>query len=474
FQQAGNTLLDLINDILDLSKVEAGQFNLEQIPFDLPDLVDGVVQILAPRARKKAVILERVLAPDIPEHLLGDPKRLRQILVNLVGNAVKFTPQGHILVSVTTEGDQSSSIRLRFTVADTGIGIPAEKLGVIFEPFTQADSSVTRSYGGTGLGLAICHHLAQMMDGEIRVTSQEGRGSIFTFTCRFAAVREPAIATPEDPQHLVIVGKRILLMDDNRTNLRIYQETLDHAGCETQVAVCLNEGWIKIVDAMEQGAPFHALLLDYHLPEADGLQLIRMLRVRTETARMPILLLTSDDRAEVCRQASHWNVRHLVKPVRRRLLLSTLAALIEHPELPGSGINPAQVPGLRLLLAEDAIENVELIEAYLKQTRHHLTVVQNGREALARIQSHSFDLVLMDMQMPVMDGYEACRAIRAWESRQGRSACRIIALTANALDGDEEKCLQAGCDLYVSKPIKKAVFLNMLQDYAQSISQDVA
>ncbi|MEO5347813.1 MAG: response regulator [Magnetococcus sp. YQC-9] len=471
FQQASNTLLDLINDILDLSKVEAGQFTLDRTPFDLPDLVEGVMLIFGTRAREKEVELEWVVAPDVPEHLLGDPKRLRQILVNLVGNAVKFTPSGRILMAVTTQGAQTDRVCLRFSVADTGIGIDTQILSQLFEPFTQGDSSVTRRFGGTGLGLTICNRLVRLMGGELRVSSQLHQGSTFTFTVVLERYAQPLPATPSDGL-APLAGMRILLMDDNRTNIRIYREILEHAGCEVDVTARVEEVAERIVERIGTPQSYQLLLLDYHLPEANGLQLIRQLRALKETADLPIVLLTSDDCAKVCDQARALDVRLLVKPVQRKMLLTTLqtvmGSVVATPPVMPPTPEPRPVRGLSILLAEDASDNVILIEAFLQNTPHRLSVVGNGAEALRLVQEQPFDVIFMDMQMPVLDGYEATRRIRAWE-RDTPAAQRhwIIAMTAHALENDDQRCLEAGCDAYLSKPLRKSVVIESLEAFGR-------
>ncbi|GAB0058941.1 Sensor histidine kinase RcsC [Candidatus Magnetaquicoccaceae bacterium FCR-1] len=483
FQQASNTLLELINDILDLSKVEAGQFNLDRIPFDLPDLVEGVMLIFDTRAREKGVQLEWVIAPDVPEHLLGDPKRLRQILVNLIGNAIKFTPAGRILVVVTTLGGQSERVCLHFSVADTGIGIDQEKLTQVFEPFTQADSSVTRRFGGTGLGLTISNRLVRLMEGTMHVTSKLHEGSTFSFTVLLERHALPMIQPPSG-EPAPLTGTRILLMDDNRANIRIYREILEHAGCEVDVTAQMEEVAERIIGRGGGSRPYQLLLLDYHLPEANGLQLIERLRASEETAGIPIVLLTSDDRAHVCREAQRHGVHLLVKPVPRKGLLAALQTVMEPfrspaaaqttpipalettPDSPSGSLPDSPAPherGWSILLAEDAADNVMLIEAFLQATPHRLTVVDNGEEAVRRVREERFDVILMDMRMPLLDGYEATRRIRAWERESpGTPHHRIIAMTAHALADDEARCLKAGCDAYLAKPLRKSVLLEAL------------
>ena len=463
FQRAGATLLDLINDILDLSKVEAGQFELDWVPFDLRTLVEGAAEIMALRAREKGIALTSALDQRVPSYLLGDPKRLRQVLVNLLGNAIKFTQQGRIDVTVRVENADSEAVRLRFEVADTGSGIPGEKLEAIFEPFTQADSSVTRRHGGSGLGLAICRRLVEMMEGRIWVESEPGVGSTFSFTAVFA----PSARVPEEQaaavENRALAGLRVLLVDDNATNRAIFSEMLEQAGCRVDALAGCGAGFTALHRALAEGEPYQVMVLDYHMPVMDGFHMVEGLRADAAFRSLPILMLSSDDRRDALLWARRLNLSYLVKPIRGRELLHAVKRVLAG-ERPGAYARPQR--SLRVLLAEDAEDNAMLVRAYLKDSGHALEVVEDGAAALERVQAEAFDLVLMDMQMPVMDGYTATRRIRDWERETGRDALPVIALTAYTLEGDEAKSLAAGCNSHLSKPIKKGRLLEAIAAYA--------
>ncbi|GAB6040280.1 PocR ligand-binding domain-containing protein [Endothiovibrio diazotrophicus] len=465
FQRAGNTLLELINDILDLSKVEAGQFELDHTPFDLPALVEGAAEILALRAREKALELEARIDPAVPRYLLGDAKRLRQVLVNLLGNAIKFTHRGRIGVEVKIERSEPTGTRLRFEVSDTGDGIDADKLETIFQPFTQADSSVTRRHGGTGLGLTICRRLVEMMDGTIRVESEPGIGSLFTFTAYFplaSLIPEEQVAGDDDEQ---LRGTRVLLVDDNATNRAIFGEMLEKSGCRVHAVADCRSGFAELRRALAADEPYQLAILDYHMPIHDGLHMVEELRAAPDLGALPVIMLSSDDRREVLVRARELNLRYLIKPIKRRDLLSAAGrALAEWRQTDGvAGGGP-----LRILLAEDSEDNAILVRAFLKESGHTLEVVEDGKQALARVQAAPFDLVLMDMQMPVMDGYAATRAIRRWEREQGRRPLPILALTAYALEGDDRKSLEAGCDDHLTKPLSRRKLLESVARYQRS------
>ncbi|GAB6043467.1 hypothetical protein JCM17961_41450 [Endothiovibrio diazotrophicus] len=464
FQRAGATLLELINDILDLSKVEAGQFELDRAPFDLRRLVEGTAEILAVPAKGKGLELSARLPDELPRSLMGDPKRLRQVLVNLIGNAVKFTREGRIDVVVTVEEEGENEVLLRFDVADTGSGISEEKQEAIFEPFTQEDSSVTRRHGGTGLGLAICRKLVEMMGGRIGVESDPGVGSTFTFTARFPLTEAPPQEeVPPPPRSATLEGVRVLLVDDNATNRALFTEMLEHAGCRVSAVEGVDREWHELHRALAEGPPRDLVLVDYHMPLFDGIHAIEALRADPELRRTPVVLLSSDDRSDVLNWARRARVRYLVKPVKRRELLHAVRdAIGDAPRL--TGVAPARP--LRLLLAEDSADNALLIRAYLKESGHTLETVEDGEQALARYREGAFDLLLMDMQMPVLDGYRATAAIRRWERENDRRRTPIVALTAYAQEGDEEKSLEAGCDGHLTKPIKKRELLDALARYA--------
>ena len=472
-QNAGNTLLDLISDVLDLSKIDAGEFDLHEEPFGVEALVEGIVQVLAATARAKGLALTLQVRPEVPERVVGDPKRLRQVLVNLLGNAVKFTSHGEVALRVETDPEGGPGA-LRFTVRDTGIGIPYAKQQAIFNAFTQADSSVTRRFGGTGLGLTIAKRLVELMGGQIWVESTPGRGSTFTFTSRFEVTGERAERDAVVLQPLV--GKTALLVDDNATNRTIFAEMLKAAG----LAVVACDGYDAALAEVEryQAADrcCDVVLVDFHMPVKDGFALVERLRAIRLVANVPVVMLSSDQRPGSAARARELRVRYLLKPVKRLELLDAVAHAVAYGSA-GAEDNLALVPdevsagadgrSLRILLAEDSEDNSVLISSYLSRTPHSVDVVENGELAVQAFKAGGYDVVLMDMQMPVMDGYSATRAIRRWESEYGERRIPILALTAHALSGDEEKSRAAGCDAHLTKPIKKRTLLAALQRYAE-------
>nr|CRH05260.1 Putative histidine kinase with three response regulator receiver domains and one PAS domain [Candidatus Magnetococcus massalia] len=475
FQRAGNTLLTLLNDILDLSKVEAEQLELDDSSFDLTDLLNSASEIMSLRAKEKGIILTLHTTEQVPRFLHGDPMRLRQILVNLLGNAIKFTDKGKIDVSIMVTEESEDHVALRFSVMDTGSGIPTERLNAIFEPFTQGDATTTRRFGGTGLGLAICRHLVQMMDGKIWAESEEDMGSTFFFTARFGleqgVMKESN--TPIDYSSVDLRRVSVLLVDDNEVNREIFTEMLLQAGCHVR-AISKSTHAVQVVQrAHEAKTPFHILLLDYHMPAYDGFDVIEGLRQADMLADLPILMLSSDDRHETLKRARSLGIHYQVKPVERLALLEGVYNLLAEQRrqgvdrfaaLPHQELLKSEARSLRILLAEDSIDNVMLIKAYLKKTAHHLEVAENGQEAVDKLKENSYDLVLMDVQMPQMDGYEATRAIRHWEKQEKHQPMPIFALTAHALTGDAQKSLSAGCNGHMTKPLRKADLLSLLEE----------
>ena len=498
---SAETLLSLLNDILDLSKIEAGHMELEETDFDMRQVAETVVDTLTPLAVRKGLELLLHLDPDIPGWLRGDPVRLRQVLLNLVGNAVKFTEQGEVVLEIerlseqhlaelTQElGDSSPAIRhaaaaqgedgwinLLCSVTDTGIGIPADKLGIIFESFSQADGSITRRYGGTGLGLAISRQLVNMMGGHIWVKSQPGQGSVFSFVVplkQAAAAAQPTVARPAVNLH----DLRVLIVDDNATNRRILQETLRVFGCRSEQLATGTEALRVLSEAIDQGDAFNLILLDAHMPELDGFQVLEQLRQTPKLSQLPVIMLTSADErpkgATKCQ--SEANFARLTKPVKQMQLLNTILEVMGRqpaPEplqaaavsaagqpAPDQARAPAAARSLRILLVEDNEINRKLARIVLERAGHQVTAAENGRLALELLERQPFDLVFMDVQMPEMDGLEATAAIRAnprW------AKLPIIAMTAYAMKGDRERCLAAGMDDYVSKPLRVAEVLEAI------------
>jgi len=482
FRRAGGTLLAVINDILDLSKIEAGHLELDSIAFDLSDLVEQTAQFVAARAHEKGVELVCSLDSDLPAHVVGDPTRIRQVLLNLLGNAIKFTASGEIALTVTRDPEASDASGLRFSVRDTGIGIPADKLGSIFASFTQADSSTTRKYGGTGLGLTISKRLVELMNGRLWVESCPGQGSTFTFTLALPKAEGPRVL-PVAPVELS--GMRALIVDDNETNRRILQEFLAGWGMLVSTAESGAAAIAALEGATTAGTPYRLVLLDCRMPEMDGFEVATTLGRSTSVAHTTIMMLTSDARGgDIARARALGLGCYLVKPVKRVELYRAIITLLG--KAPAAPATPAPTPvgtvtlgdaewrPLRILLVEDSEDNRLLIQSYLKHHPFHIDTAEDGQEALERYRAAKYDVVLMDVQMPVMDGYTATRAIRAWERVSGRSETPILALTANALQEDAAKSEAAGCNSHLTKPIRKSGLLDALSPYARRpVDEDV-
>jgi signal transduction histidine kinase/ligand-binding sensor domain-containing protein/DNA-binding response OmpR family regulator len=455
---SADCLLGVINDILDFSKIEAGKVELDFVDFSLRDCVEEVLKTLAPRANEKGLELLCDIAPEVPETVLGDSGRLRQIILNLVSNSIKFTEHGEVSIKVEVVEEEREARIARFTVADTGIGIPSEKLESIFSPFTQADASTTRKYGGTGLGLTISARLAEMMGGKIWVESEVGRGTRFSFTARFEVTdKKTESELTMAPESLR--GVRILVVDDNPTNRRILKGVLQRWNAQVTCVEGGKQALAELDLAREREEPFHAVLTDMHMPEMDGLGLITAMRSTPGMASIAVVLLSSGvlrRDAEICREMGVTFI--LNKPVRRRELLSAVLTATGHrPAAMKQAVEPpAELPltrsRLHILLAEDNLVNQAVATGILSKQGHTLAVANNGLEALSLLARQAFDLVLMDIQMPEMDGITATQRIREGEKLTQRHL-PIIAMTAYAMKGDRERCLAAGMDGYVSKPI---------------------
>jgi CheY-like chemotaxis protein len=467
-KSSADSLLSLLNDILDFSKIEAGKLDFETIDFRLRDTLDDILKALGLQAQKKGLELACSVQTDVPDGLRGDPTRLRQIVVNLLGNAVKFTAEGEVVIQVQTEDVAGDEVVLRFAVRDTGVGIPLEKQQLIFEAFTQTDSSTTRKYGGSGLGLAISAQLVNQMGGKIWVESQPGRGSTFHFTARFQLQKLSSRRyTPLAPEALR--GIAVLVVDDNATNRRILQETLltwdMHPESTESGAEALNI--LRRADA--EGAPFPLILMDAQMPGLDGFSTLKIIKQDARLAKSAVIMLTSagfrGDSAS-CRELGVNG--YLTKPVKRADLLEAIKLVLgpatgPEPNTPLVTLHSLREhrPRLKILLAEDNRVNQLLAVRLLEKRGHEVTVAGNGVEALAELDQQVFDLVLMDVQMPEMDGFEATAAIRKGEMKSGKHI-PIIAMTAHAMAGDKERCLEGGMDDYITKPIRLELLLDAL------------
>ncbi|MBT7164118.1 MAG: response regulator, partial [Victivallales bacterium] len=462
---SGESLLGLINDILDFSKIEAGKLELEVLDFDLGSLLDDFASALALRANDKGLELLCAADQDVPTLVCGDPGRLRQILNNLVGNAIKFTADGEVAVRVTVESQDDEGALLRFAVRDTGIGIPADKIGLLFNKFTQADASTTRQYGGTGLGLAISKELAGIMGGQTGVTSEDGKGSEFWFTVRLG--KQPDAVPREPSLQADLRNVRGLIVDDNATNREIVRMRLGDWGMRPSEAEDGPSALQALHQALEENDPFRLAVIDMQMPGMDGASLGRAIQADPRLAPTRMVMLTSlGVRGDAKLYEDIGFAGYLTKPVRHQELRGVLSlALCE----PGEAMPPARpittrhtareaLPSLggrkaRILLAEDNITNQQVALGILKKLGLRADAVANGREAVNALKILPYDLVLMDVQMPVMDGLGATRHIRDTQSEVHNHTIPIIAMTAHAMQGDRDECLEAGMDDYVPKPI---------------------
>ena len=466
---SGEALLALLSDILDYSKIEAGKLELETLDFDLRALLDDFATSLAVRAHAKGLEFICAAAPDVPALLAGDPGRLRQVLLNLAGNALKFTHLGEIAVRASLASETDTDVMLRISVKDTGIGIPTDKQGFLFEKFTQADSSTTRHYGGTGLGLAISKQLSELMGGEIGLVSEEGLGSEFWFTARFAKQAEgdrPVTPTAE------IHGVHILVVDDNATNRDVLAAQLGAWGVRSEEAPDGPSALLALARAKDAGDPFVAAILDMQMPGMDGADLARAIKADKALAPTRLVLMTSvGERGDARQMEEIGFAAFLVKPARQSDLFDSLSAVLAgaavarptRPIVTRHAIREMRRGGIRILLAEDNITNQQVALGILKRLGLRADTVANGAEAVRSLETLPYDLVLMDVQMPEMDGLEATRRIRDPQSAVQQHEVPIIAMTAHAMRGDRERCLEAGMNDYVTKPVSAQALADALE-----------
>ncbi len=466
---SAESLLTVINDILDFSKIEARKFNIDTIDFDLRDNVAETMKTLGLRAHQKGLEIAYDLQSEAPETVIGDPGRLRQVLLNLVGNAIKFTERGEVTVIVEATSQTADQVDLHFVVSDTGIGIPAARQAAIFEPFTQADGSMTRQYGGTGLGLTISARLVEMMGGRIWVESEEGKGSRFHFTVHLGK-RAGAAKAPSFNSEAILRGVRVLVVDDNAVNRRILEKVLTNWGMK----VVTTDGAQAAMEALEKSGNtperFELILLDARMPGMDGFALAKQIKRHPQWSSSTIMMLTSDGQrgdAALCRQLGM--AAYLVKPIRQSELLDAVLALVgaqpeikEHQPLITRHSLREQRTSLNILLAEDNAVNQLLAVRLLEKHGFNVTVAHNGREAVAAVERGTFHLILMDVQMPEMDGFEATDKIRKAEEKSD-THIPIIAMTAHAMAGDRERCIEHGMDAYISKPIQASELIGLIK-----------
>jgi PAS domain S-box-containing protein len=463
---SGDALLSLINDILDLSKIEAGKFDLEIINFNIRSMIEDVTDLLATKAQAQGLDFSGFLDLDVCEFVQGDPTRLRQILINLVGNAIKFTESGEVAIRGRLQSETETEMIVRFDVRDTGIGIEPAAQAKLFESFTQEDASTTRKFGGTGLGLSICKKLAEMMGGEIGVESVKGEGATFWFSAKFVKQPEAELEIPIKP--VDVSGKKVLVIDDHATNREIMRLELESWGCFVSESYRAKRALEMVSAAEEAGAPFDILLVDMQMPEMDGEEFGREIASQHSANRPAMIMLTSiGDRGDAKRVQEIGFQAYLTKPVKQAELRDCIGTVLAKDEQNAAGPSANLVTkhsiaedrryNLRVLLADDNQINRLVAVSMLKKLGVEVETAENGAQALEMLAGHEdeFAMVFMDCQMPEMDGFEATSNIRAKENGETQHM-PVIALTANALQGDREKCLSAGMDDYLSKPLKLA------------------
>ncbi|MGH9668202.1 MAG: response regulator [Bryobacteraceae bacterium] len=456
-KSSAESLMTVINDILDFSKIEAGKMTLDPVEFDLRECLEETLKLPALRAHRKDLEVSCDIGLDTPEAIFADSGRLRQIVMNLVDNAIKFTERGEVVLSAWLESGDGSGPMLHISVSDTGIGIPAAKQRDIFEAFTQADGSTTRRYGGTGLGLTISSNLVKLMGGSIHVDSEPGKGSVFHFTVRAGQGRSQARQI--SPQVSALCGLRVLVVDDNATNRRILDEFLRRDGMTTELAAGVAPALAAMRAAQRAGRPFQLVLTDAQMPGDDGFELARRVRADASFRGVFIMMLSSADLRSAALRCRELQVgTYLTKPVRRGELHKAILRALGL-SVPAAALAPVvETPvaaGLRILLVEDNAVNQRLVMRLLEKAGHSAAIAADGLEALDALEREAFDLVLMDVQMPGMNGFEATTILRQRERGAGRHT-PVVALTAHAMQGDREECLAAGMDDYISKPIRAA------------------
>jgi PAS domain S-box-containing protein len=475
---SADTLLTVINDILDFSKIEAGKMHFEDLEFELVETIEGTLDMMAERAQQKGIELASAIPPDVPSRLRGDPGRLRQVLVNLISNAIKFTDKGEVVVRIFKEAETDEDVTLRFNVVDTGIGVAPEVQGRLFHAFTQADASTTRKFGGTGLGLAISKQIVAMMHGEIGVQSELGKGATFWFTARLAKQHGLVRAAPDYGRDLFDL--RVLVVDDNATNRQILRHQIFAWKMQKGSAASGYEALKILRAAVAAGKPYDVALLDMQMPEMDGLTLARAIKADPAIARTRLIILTSLGHVMTTKELKEIGIdAYLIKPVKQSRLFDCLVDAVGQTKAEYIFTKPAKLVVLpadlaakaRVLLAEDNAVNQKVALAQLKKLGYKADAVANGLEVVESMGHVPYDIILMDCQMPEMDGYEATQHIRKREDEtvipgRPKPHVHIIALTANAMHGDREKCVAAGMDDYISKPMRESDLRAALERWA--------
>ncbi|MEO7597951.1 MAG: response regulator [Opitutus sp.] len=462
--QSADSLLTVLNDILDFSKIEAGRLDIDETDFDLREVLDGAIELLASKAHEKGLELTGLIPHDLPCKLRGDPGRLRQVLLNLLGNAVKFTDRGDVSMALLLLGESSDEVTLRIEVLDTGIGMTGEVRQKLFQPFTQADGSTTRRFGGTGLGLAISRQLVTLMGGTLDVRSSPGEGSVFSLVITFK--RQPAGAEPPLAEIAVLRDTRVLVVDDNATNRRIVLHYIRAHGANATAVASGAEALAALREAAGTDSPYELVVVDYQMPEMDGVMLAEAIRADAEINSVRMVMLTSLDRRFRPEELVALGLTQaLMKPVRQGELARAMMKALSPDAAtvaiaPVTKLEPTVGNGLRILIAEDNAVNLRVVSAQLQKLGHTFDTASNGEEALAALAKETYDVVLMDCQMPVLDGYEATRAIRSGTVQRN---IYIVAMTANAMEGDRENCLAWGMNDYVSKPVRVQELVTVLE-----------
>jgi signal transduction histidine kinase/DNA-binding response OmpR family regulator len=479
-KMSADSLLGVINDILDFSKIEAGKLDIEAIDFSLRDCLEGTMKMLALRANEKGLELLCEVASEVPQIVRGDSTRVRQVVTNLVGNAIKFTDQGEVSLKVEVETGDGADRFLHFAVSDTGIGIPREKQKLIFRAFTQADTSTTRKYGGTGLGLTISMRLVELMGGKIWVDGEVVQGTRIHFTVRLGVAEANPIVVAPIASPEILRNVKVLIVDDSRTNRRILEEMLGSWEMRLKSVEGGEQALAELSAAREAGEPYALVLTDLLMPGMDGFNLIEQIRLRPELSTTTIMMLTSaGNRGDGARCQELGLAAYLMKPIRQSELREAIARVLGAREQGGPiplltrhSLHDARGRGpvLRVLLAEDNQVNQRLATRLLEKRGHRVSIAANGREALEALEKESYDLVLMDLQMPEMDGFEATAAIREKERKSGKHQT-VVALTAHAMKGDRERCLAAGMDSYLSKPVRPQELDDVLDAHIRRTNQ---
>ncbi len=481
--KSADSLLRVINDILDYSKIEAGKLEIEKIDFNLRTTVEDVSDILSITAFDKNLELVSLIHHDLPIHVLGDPVRLRQILMNIAGNAIKFTSKGEVVIHASLESEDQSNLMVRFEVKDTGIGIPEDKIDRLFQSFSQVDSSTTRQYGGTGLGLAISMQLCEMMGGKIGVKSEDGKGTTFWFTLvleKQSEIVELPMALPEE-----VLEKRILIVDDNETNRLLLTQQLKRWGCRHDEASGGFEALAKLHEAAKCNDPFHIGILDMQMPGMDGETLGKKIKEDSDIRDIILVMLTSMGQKGDAKRAREIGFSaYLSKPIKLSELFEGLCAVLGRKtagidELSNTivtrySISDRSIKTIRVLLGDDDEMNQAVASTMLKKMGFKVVIADNGSQVVESSKRETFDVILMDGQMPVMDGFEATREIRKREKEAGDDPIPIIALTAHAMKGDREKFIEAGMDDYLTKPVKKEDLFEKISKYVKVESEEAS